>query len=86
LARAKWRNGITITRAPIQIYGLRWPVTILDEHMEIGCELHTFAEWAAFDDKRIVAMDGKEALKFWRAHKDALLAICATRQAVKEVA
>ena len=75
LAGAKWRDGITLTRAPLQLSGLHYFVHILDAHMQIGCELHTLADWAAFDDARIVQMDGKTALKFWRAHKDALLAL-----------
>jgi len=43
--------------------------------MQIGCELHSLAEWAAFDDARIVAMDGRDALRFWRDHKEALLSL-----------
>ena len=73
LAGAKWRYDITITQAPIQIYGLYWPVTILDEHMQIGCELHRLCEWDAFDDDRIGRMDARHAKKFWTAQKDALL-------------
>jgi hypothetical protein len=76
---AKWRDGIVIQRQPIQIYGLGWPVTILDAHMQIGCELHTFAEWRAFKDSRIRLMDSS-ALKFWKHHGSALLALCATRE------
>ena len=75
LAGAKWRNGVVIQRAPLQLFGLRYPVTIIDDHMEIECELHPLAEWAAFDDDRIIQMDGKDALKFWRSHKEGLLAI-----------
>ena len=75
LEGAKWRNGIVMSKRPIQMYGLLWTVTILDAHMQIGCELHSLAEWAAFDDARICAMDGRYALRFWRAHKDALLAL-----------
>ena len=74
LAGAKWRD-ITINRAPLQLFGLRWSVTILDEHMQIGCELHSLADWRGFDDAHIVQMDGKDALRFWRAHKAALLAL-----------
>jgi uncharacterized protein YjbI with pentapeptide repeats len=74
LADAKWRDGIVIQRVPLQLYGLLWPVTILDAHMQIGCELHSLADWAAFDDARIVQMD-RQALRFWRAHKTALLAL-----------
>jgi len=78
LEGAKWRDGIVIQRAPLQLYGLNYPVTILEAHMQIGCELHTIDEWAAFDDSRIVQMDGKIALTFWRAHKAALLALAAS--------
>ena len=75
LADAKWRDGVVISQQPIQLYGLHWSVTILDAHMQIGCELHSLAEWSEFDDARIVAMDGRNALRFWRDHKDALLSM-----------
>lgn len=75
LVGAKWRDGVAINKRPIQLHGLYWNVTILDAHMQIGCELHTLAEWSAFDDARIVQMDGREALRFWREHKDALLGL-----------
>jgi hypothetical protein len=74
LADAKWRNGIVINKAPIQLYGLLWNVTFLDAHMQIGCELHSLADWQSFDDARIVQMDW-QALRFWRDHKDALLSL-----------
>ena len=76
LSDATWR-GIKITRAPLQLYGLHWTVVVLDAHMQIGCELHPLADWAAFDDARICAMDGRHALRFWRANKAALLALAA---------
>ena len=75
MAGAKWRDGIVINKHPIQLFGLNWRVTILDAHMQIGCELHTLADWAAYDDARIAQMDGREALRFWRAHKDVLLGL-----------
>ena len=77
LADAKWRNGIVINKPPIQLFGLHWRVTILDSHMQIGCELHALADWAAYDDRRIAEMDGRNAMRFWRAHKDALLSLAA---------
>ena len=73
LSGAKWTDEITIQQTPIQILNLTWPVTILDEHMQIGCELHSLTDWASFDDKRILRMAGKEALTFWRAYGPALL-------------
>ena len=78
LAGAKWRDGIILQRRPVEISGLAYPVTILDQHMQIGCELHTLAEWEAFDDERIARMDGRTSRKFWDAHKSALLALAAS--------
>jgi hypothetical protein len=78
LTGAKWRDDITINHAPLQLYGLGYPVTILDDCIQIGCELHTIAEWSAFDDRRIIEMDGATAAKFWKAHKDAILALAAS--------
>ena len=75
LSGAKW-CGIIINRAPLHI-GIphQWTITILDDHMQIGCELHSLADWRTFDDARIVAMDGRNALRFWRTYKAALLAM-----------
>ena len=75
LVGAKWRDDIIINRTPLQLFGLRWPVKIFDQHMQVGCQLHTLAEWEAFDDAAIVAMDSRNALRFWRANKAALLAL-----------
>ena len=74
LGGAKWRDNIVLSRAPLFIDGLKWRVSILDEHMEIGCELHRIDKWAAFDDATINRMD-RGALKWWRAHGYALLAL-----------
>ena len=75
LADAKWAEGVFVTKPPLQVSGLRWPVTILDTHMQIGCQLHGLAEWQRFDDRAIADMDGRDALRFWRAHKDVLMGL-----------
>ena len=61
--------------SPIHIQALTWPVTIADTQMVIGCQAHTLAEWDAFGDREIIAMDGREALRFWQAHKVLLLGL-----------
>ena len=86
LAGAKWGDGIIINRAPIQISGLEYPIYILDQHMQIGCELHTIAEWTAFDNERISRMDGVTARRFWGAHRASLLALAASDKRGVEVA
>ena len=81
LRGAKIRDDITITKSPIQVSGLYWIITIWEQHMQIGCEFHSHAEWSAADDAVIVAMGGRTALKFWREHKAALMALCASHAA-----
>ena len=86
LSGAKWNNGAPITRAPIQLSGLKWQVTIADAHMQIGCQFASLAEWAAFDDAEIAAMDGKDALRFWRSHKEFILGMARSDGRLFEVA
>ena len=84
LSGAKWRNGIVISKAPLQLYGLTWMVTVLDEHIQIGCQLHKTTEWAGFSDASIAAMDARSALRFWRTNKAAILALAAAHQTQEE--
>ena len=75
LAGATFGEGVTAERGIRQVLGLQWPVTVFDNHMRIGCQLHSLADWAAFTNRDIVEMDGKDALLFWRRHKAMLLAL-----------
>lgn len=79
-----WLNGdfrggnfwsVACTKNPLSIFGLKWPITISDTRMQIGCERHQFDGWSAFSDEEINDMH-INALKFWHAHKIALLALC----------
>ncbi len=72
---AKFGDGVKAERGIRQVLGLRWPVTIFDNHMRIGCQLHSLADWATFTKRDIVEMDGTDALLFWRRHKAMLLAL-----------
>ena len=74
LRGATYRKGTPLTKNPIQIDGLTWPILILDAHLKIGCELHTFVEWEAFTDKEISRME-EQALTWWKQHKEAIFAV-----------
>jgi len=76
LRAAKIKDGITITKAPIQISGLFWLVTIWDRHMQIGCEFHHHEEWRNFSDDKWLTLGGKEALYLKREQFPALIALC----------
>ena len=79
---AKFGDGVTAARGIRQVLGLRWPVTIFDNHMRIGCQLHSLADWATSTKRDIVEMDGTDALLFWRRHKAILLALAGHNEAV----
>jgi hypothetical protein len=74
LAGAKWPKDAVVPRPPVCIAGLLYRVMLFGSHMQIGCEVHSVREWDAFDDERIVAMYGRNAIEFWRANKSRLLA------------
>ena len=59
----------------------QYPVTYTVDVMQIGCQRHTIAEWWEFDNKRILEMDGKTALKWWRTWKPILQQIIETAPA-----
>ena len=61
--------------SPVHVGGLRWPITIADTQMVIGCQAHDITRWWRFSDAQIAAMDS-DALDFWKAHKVALKAVC----------
>ena len=55
-----------------------YPVTYTAEVMQIGCKSHKLEDWWSFDDARIIEMEGKTALKWWRTWKPILQQIIAT--------
>ena len=63
-------SGEKLEKEPIQITGFKYSVLITKEQIKIGCELHKVAQWQKFTNKEIIAMDGKEALEWWRTYKD----------------
>ena len=58
-----------------------YPVTYTAEVMQIGCQCHKIEDWWSFDDSRIIEMEGKAALKWWRTWKPILQQIIATSPA-----
>lgn len=76
LTGAYIREKVKINKQPIQVDAIQYYVFIYDNHMKIGCEFHSIKDWFSYDDSRIIEMDGKNALKFWRKWKDLLQDIC----------
>ena len=58
--------SVVCTAIPKVITGLLYTITITDEHLRAGCQVHTFQEWRAKTDRDVLAMDGKDALVFYK--------------------
>jgi len=69
-------DNAEVSKTPICLSGLQWYITITENHMFIGCQGHTHAEWASFDDDTIKRMDVRHALKFWEDNALILLTLC----------
>ena len=65
-----------INKTPILISNLKYEIIIFDNHLKLGCELHTHSQWSKFTQKKIIEMDGKDALKWWKQWKEPLLQMC----------
>ena len=76
-------RGEKLRSTPVFIHGLPWLVTVTNEFLTIGCQRHSHAEWAEFDDEKISRMEYR-ALDFWRRWKTVLLGVCAIQAAVEE--
>ena len=68
-------EGEKLTKTPLQLNNLKWPVLISDKYLRIGCQRFTIEEWKNFDDETIVKMDFA-ALEFWRKWKAPIIALC----------
>ena len=75
-------DGETLTKAPLSLLNLTWPVLVTEGYMRIGCQRHTHAEWAEFDTDAIEAMESR-APNFWSQWRDVLLSMCAKHAEVE---
>ena len=67
--------------SPISISGLAYPVTITDNHLRAGCQIHTFACWRTMTPEQISAMDGQKATDFYPILIGILDLLCKNREA-----
>jgi hypothetical protein len=59
-------NGVNDYVKCIQID--TYPITYTADLMQIGCQRHGLTDWANFSDAEIRAMDGVEALAWWKKY------------------
>lgn len=75
-------EGEILTKTVITLQNIKYACLITQGYMRLGCKRYTHAEWAAFSDDSIAAMDSY-ALAFWSVWKAPLLAMCAAHAADK---
>ncbi len=66
------------TLDPIVIQGLRYTVTIMDDHISFDCESATIKEWVDITTKEIISMDGKDAAAFDKKYRPMILSMIQT--------
>jgi hypothetical protein len=67
-------RGEKLTKNPVFINGLLWPVTITTHHIQIGCQVHAVGKWREFSDDEVSEMSD-QALVFWNVYKSIILAL-----------
>ena len=65
-ANLRGANGVNDWVKCIQID--TYPITYTAKVMQIGCQRHSLADWAAFSDAQIRAMDSAKALAWWEKY------------------
>ena len=48
----------------------QYQIAYTSEVLQIGCKRYKINDWFGFNDKKIIDMDGKRALRFWRKYKE----------------
>lgn len=51
----------------------KYKIAYTVDRLQIGCEQHSIEGWKAFDDRRIIQMDGKDALVWWKKSKPLIM-------------
>ena len=67
--------GHKVTKTPIQITNLAWPILITEQAMQIGCQVYTHDEWESFDGDELGDMDD-DAFEFAEKWRTILLSMC----------
>ena len=64
-----------VTKAPLQIFNLTWPILITERSMRIGCNTYTHDEWENFTGEEL-ASRASGAFEFAEKWRTVLLYMC----------
>ena len=87
LGGAKWKGATyfeaKISKGLVFLEGYYWDVYLMDDHIKIGCKMHTIEEWEKFTNGQIRRMD-TSASEFWRKNKASIIAAARKHQQQSE--
>lgn len=70
---AELSANVEVIKTPINIIGLRYNVTMYNNYIKIGEELHTVCDWENFSDYEILSMYDAVGLLWWKENKKIIL-------------
>ena len=62
-----------------------YPTSYTNSRIQMGCENLSIETARAMDDKFVIGLDGKTALKFWRANKEMIFSTMESYPAIDSV-
>lgn len=74
LRETQWSASAICLYPPCTITGLRWLVIAYGSQLQIGCQIHSYAQWGAFSNSQITAIGPDQGVYLWRQWKTQLLA------------
>jgi hypothetical protein len=67
------------SKTPVFIAGLAWRITVIDNHIKIGCQYRLITEWEKLDDDAIAEMSDS-AISFWKKYKGIIFSLIDARE------
>lgn len=68
------------TKSPINISGLYYNVTIMDDYIAVDCMTRTREEWMKISNRELILFDGKPAVRFFDEYRDMLNTVALKHQ------
>jgi Pentapeptide repeats (8 copies) len=65
LQRADLEDSIPPLKRLKSIFGFEYPIAIIDDVIEVGCQRHDYEEWKSFTQEEIYKMGGNKAIEFY---------------------
>lgn len=74
------------TLTPINISGLYYNVTIMDNHIAVDCVTKTVNDWIHnINTEELLAFDGRNAIRFYKQYKEMLVSVVESNRSINNI-